>query len=123
MAGVGTPAAYAYNGSLTTTTTTTLYTGPSNGAIVQHIVAVNTTGSAVTLTLYVTRAKSGAVEYLTVTPDSPGTPGTNTLSVPANSAVELVYDVFEANEGLTLDVGDLLQGGASAATSITLTAF
>lgn len=123
MAGVGTPAAYVYNGSLTTTTTTTLYTGPSGGKIVQHVVAVNTTGSAVTLTLYVTRADSGAVEYLAATPSTPGQAGANTLSVPANSAVELVYDVYEANEGLTLDVGDLLQGGASAATSITLTAF
>lgn len=111
MAGVGTPAAYVYNGQ-PGTSDAALYTSSGSGVIVQHLVAVNATGSAVTLTLSVHRAVSGAVETIC-----------SALSIPTLNAVELAYDVDLAEEGIELQNGDSLHGSAGTATAVTVTAF
>ena len=108
---VGTPTAYVYNGQ-PTTSDAALYTASGSPATFANIMAVNTTGGAVTLTLSVHRSLSGEVETICTA-----------LSLPTHSAVSLVYDPLEALGEVVLDVGDALHGLASAGSSITVTAF
>jgi hypothetical protein len=110
---MATPVAYVYNGQ-PTASNTTLIAAPSAGntKVFANLVAVNATGGAVTLTLKVVRAVSGVTE-----------PICTALSLPTLSAVSLLDDPRLAMEEVVLDAGDTLQGQASAATSITVTAF
>jgi hypothetical protein len=93
------------------TTDAALYTS-SGTTTLTHIVAINATGGASTITLSVHRAISGAVEVIAAA-----------VPVPATSALELVYDVDEALEEIVLDNGDSLHGLAGNATTVTVLAF
>jgi hypothetical protein len=110
---MGAPIAYQYNGQ-PGTSNATLISAPSAGntKAFANLVAVNTTGGAVTLSLKVVRSISGVTETIC-----------SALSLPANSAVSLLDDPRLALEEVVLDAGDTLQGSASAGTSITVTAF
>lgn len=108
---VGTPTAYLYNGQ-PGTSDAALYTASGSPKTFASLVAVNTTGGAVTLTLSVHRAGSGEVEEICTA-----------LSLPTHSAVSLEYDPAEELGEIVLEPGDSLHGLASAGTSITVTAF
>jgi hypothetical protein len=110
---MGAPIAYQYNGQ-PGTSNATLISAPSAGAtkVFPNLIAVNATGGAVTLTLKVVRSISGVTE-----------PICTALSIPTLGAVSLLDDPRLEMEEIVLDAGDTLQGLASAATSITVTAF
>jgi hypothetical protein len=95
-------------------TNAALYTNSTSAAVtISQIVAVNATGSAVTLTLTLVRHISGTVEATTG----------GGVVIPAASASALVYDVNLALEELVLDPGDALWGQASTASAVTVIAF
>lgn len=80
------------------------YTVPgSTQAIVRSIVLVNTTGGAITVSLYV----NGAANSNKIL---------DTYSIPANTRVEL-------NAVMTLAATNTIQAVASAAASVTMTVF
>lgn len=110
MAGAGTPAAYIYSGQPGTSDAALYTAGAGVTANVQHIVAYAVTAS--TLTLSVHRTQSGAVETICTA-----------LAIPATSAVELVYDVNLALEGIVFEPGDSLHGSAGNATTVNVVAF
>lgn len=108
---MGAPVAYLYNGQ-PGTSDAALYTASGSPKVFPNLIAVNTTGAAVTLSLSVVRSLSGATEVIC-----------SALSIPAHGAVSLLYDTdLDLNE-VVLDPGDALHGSASAGTSITVTAF
>jgi hypothetical protein len=108
---VGTPTAYLCNVQ-PTTSDAALYTASGSPKTFESLVAVNTTGGAVTLTLSVVRALSGVTEKICTA-----------LSLPAHSAASLEYDPDEELGAIVLNPGDSLHGLASAGASITVTAF
>jgi hypothetical protein len=108
---MGAPIAYQYNGQ-PGTSDAALVTASGTPKTFANLVAVNATGAAVTLSLSVHRSVSGVVETIA-----------NALSIPANSAVSLLDDHELALEEVELEPGDSLHGSASAATSVTVTAF
>lgn len=108
---MATPTAYLYNGQ-PTTSDAALYTASGSTAAFSKLIAVNTTGSAATLTLTVNRAVSTVVESIC-----------SALSLPAHSAVSLEYDAQEALGEIVLDSGDALHGSAGTGSAITVTAF
>lgn len=104
--------------ALSNTLTTNIYnppalTGgtPSNSsnayALIAGIHVVNKTGGAVTFSLWIGATGGNAA----------GTELFNGQSVAANS----VYDWYAPAGGLRMDAADFLVGGASAATSLTIT--
>ena len=80
------------------TTDAALYTS-SGVTTISHIVAINATGGASTITLSVHRSLSGQAEVIAAA-----------KPVPATSAVELVYDPNLALNEIVLDNGDSLHG-------------
>jgi hypothetical protein len=106
-----TPVAYLYNGQ-PATSDAALYTASGSTKTFANLIAVNATSGAVTLTLSVVRALSGVTETIC-----------SALSLPTHSAVTLEWDTDEELGAIVLDPGDALHGSASAATSITVTAF
>jgi hypothetical protein len=110
---MGAPIAYQYNGQ-PGTSNATLIAAPSAGntKVFSSLIGVNATGGAVTLTLKVVRSVSGVTE-----------PICTALSLPTLSAVSLLDDPRLEMEEVVLDVGDTLQGSASAGSSITVYAF
>lgn len=81
----------------------TLYTVPgATQAIIKSITLVNTSASPVTVNIYL---KPGATSRR-ITPKD--------LSIPAGALVEIV-------SGYTLGAGDLVEGDASAATTVDYT--
>jgi hypothetical protein len=105
------PTAYLYNGQ-PGTSDAALYTASGSPAAFPNLVAVNATSGAVTVSLSVHRAVSGVTETIC-----------SALSVPAHGAVSLLDDHELALEEVLLEPGDSLHGSASAATSVTVTAF
>jgi hypothetical protein len=96
-------------GTVLTASAVTQYTAPAlTTTVIKKVTATNTTGTAQTITLYL--VPSGG---------SVGAAATNTitLSVPANSGVELYLA-----ENHNLAPGDFISALASAVTSITLMA-
>lgn len=108
---MATPVAYVYNGT-PSTSDAALVTASGTPVVFSHLIAVNTTGSAATITLSVNRSVSGVVETIA-----------SALSLPAHSAVSLEYDRLEALGEIVLDSGDTLHGLQGTSSAITVTAF
>jgi hypothetical protein len=100
--------------SVLTTSNATIFTS-SDGDGVRSILALNETGSAATVTLTLVR-KGGSPT------DAYATPLAVALSVPANSATQLIASENLASEysELLMETGDYLYGEAGTGSAITL---
>jgi hypothetical protein len=76
------------------------------------VVAVNATGSAVTLNLSVHRAITGQIETIC-----------SGLSIAAGTAEQLVIPIYMTDAGIALLDGDSLYGSVGTESAITLIAF
>ncbi len=79
----------------------------SNYILLKHLRAVNKTGGAVTISLWIgaTGANAAGTEF-----------AWQAYSIPANSSI----DWYASGPGMRLDAADFLVGGASANTSLSL---
>lgn len=95
------------NGALGTTVTTDLLTCASNKLLkVNTIIIANIDGTnAATVTMGIIKSGGSVVLFA------------NTMSIPADASLTLI----DKNSGLYLQEGDILEGGASAASDLTYT--
>jgi hypothetical protein len=95
------------NGALTTTTTTDLLTCASDKLIkINSIIIANIDGSnAADVTMGIIKSGGSVVHFA------------STISVPADATLVLI----DKNSSIYLEEGDVLEGGASAASDLTYT--
>ena len=95
------------NGALTTTLTTDLLTCAANKLLkVNTIIIANIDGTnAATVTMGIIKRGGSVVHFA------------KTISIPADASLTLI----DKNSGLYLEYGDILEGGASAASDLTYT--
>ena len=95
------------NGALTTTTTTDLLTCASNKLIkVNSIIIANIDGTnSATVTMGIIKSGGSVVLFA------------STIAVPADATLVLI----DKNSSFYLEEGDILEGGASAASDLTYT--
>ena len=95
------------NGALTTTLTTDLLTCSSSKLLkVNTIIIANIDGTnAATVTMGVIKSGGSVVHFA------------KTISIPADASLTFI----DKNSGLYLEEGDILEGGASAASDLTYT--